>query len=361
MLVQLIKKTMDRILLLVDWAKKTPFFLENGFAERDIDYKVFDIPDYTMKDRIEKFGVINLYYKYTKLAFRAVQASTASDIIICWNFTTSIATGIACKILRKKRRILGLNIIAPGRTGILNSFRNNLFRLVMRSPDFYITINSNSYISEYSKRFKLPETKFHVLHDSIHPTNFPDKSDYEGDYIFCGGEAKRDWETLFKACRLTPDINYICIARKKFFSHELEIPSNVQMFFDLDEKQFNDYMRRSAIVALPLNSAVPAGLIVLLNAALLKKPVIVTRTSSTENYITDNETGMLSTMFDHKELASKITALHTNRLKRQALGTALHDVVLDKYSTEKYTCRLIDILHEIDWLPDIHKNLKKIK
>lgn len=42
--------------------------------------------------------------------------------------------------------------------------------------------------------------------------------------VFCGGEAMRDWKTLFKAALLLPDTKFVAIARKKYFDNKLIIP-----------------------------------------------------------------------------------------------------------------------------------------
>lgn len=201
------------------------------------------------------------------LAHKAVKESNKDDIIICWNFTTSIAVGWICRFLNKERRIIALNIIALSLKGFIGTFRNKLFSSVMRKSYFVITVNSSELIARYSKQFNISETKFNVLHDPFIST--PDLCQFSPgqNFVFCGGEAHRDWETLFAAAALIPEIRFVFIARKIFYKKSFRILGNVSLLFKVDYSIFYSKMRESSLVVIPLSTNIPAGLIVLLNAA----------------------------------------------------------------------------------------------
>ena len=258
--------------ILIDWRYSGEFFLETEFKKRCIDYKVLDIPNYDVQERTTKIGSLKIYYKYMVLAHKAVKESTTKDIIVCWNFTTSIAVGWMCRFLNKKRKIVALNIIAPPYKGFIGTFRNKLFSSVMRKDGFVITVNSSEYIARYSKQFNISGEKFNVLHDPFVPTSDLCQFSPGQNFVFCGGEAHRDWETLFAAATLVPDIKFVCVARKKFYNKSLNTPENLSLLFDVDYSIFYSKMRESSLVVIPLSTTLPAGLIVLLNAASLAKP-----------------------------------------------------------------------------------------
>ena len=113
--------------ILVDWKDDGTFFLKYEFLKLGKTLKIFDIPNYDINDRIKKYRIIFLYCKYMKLAFDALMNSKNGELIICWNFTTSIALGYLCKIFRKQRKILALNIIANKRGKMLDMFRRIVF------------------------------------------------------------------------------------------------------------------------------------------------------------------------------------------------------------------------------------------
>src|SRR5690554_2308974 len=141
--------------ILVDWADGSSFFLKKEFEKINIATIIYDIPNYNIKDRTKKWRLPILYIKYITLANKALKKSKSGDFIICWNFTTSIALGYLCKLFNEERTILALNIIAHKKIGIGEFIRKMIFTPVMENPNFFITVNSNYYITEYSNRFRI--------------------------------------------------------------------------------------------------------------------------------------------------------------------------------------------------------------
>jgi glycosyltransferase involved in cell wall biosynthesis len=333
--------------ILVDWQNSERFFLKKELSEMGDICVIYDIPNYTMKDRTIRLRIFNLYFKYVQLAFRAFKNSTDNDVLICWNFTTSIALGYLCKIYKQKRIIIALNIIAHPRNGMIDKLRQWIFQPVMNMPSYYITVNSELYIEEYSHRFKVAQEKFHVLSDPIqvHEDNLNHFS--KGNYIFVGGEAQRDWETLFQASEYLPEISFVCIARKKYFNHNLVVPINMKLIFDTDEEMFYDYMKHSNLVIIPLKSHLPSGLIILLRAAMMLKPIIATNTPSVRNYIINGENGLLVEHGNPKELAEKIKLLNNDPNLNKKLAISLFEYINENFSQKSYAKKLKDIVYNI--------------
>jgi len=99
-------------------------------------------------------------------------------------------------------------------------------------------------------------------------------------------------------------------------------------------------------VAIPLIYQSPAGLIVLLESVSYYKPVIATRTPSTENYITDGINGFLTNAGDENELAEKIRVLWDDLELQKKFGRNLNQSVMKNHSPEQYTANLLSILAE---------------
>ncbi len=332
--------------ILIDWKKTEDFFIEKSFIEQGIDCQLHDIPNYSMKDRTKTYRVFFLYYKYLQLAYRVIKKSKENDVLICWNFTTSIACGYICKIFRKRRVILGLNIIAHRRNRFIDMVRKIIFFPILNNPNFFLTVNSPLYIDDYSKRFNVKKEKFFILNDPI-PSSEIQPFNYGNSYIFVGGEAQRDWETLFNACYHVPQIKFVCIARKKYFDHSLKIPSNVELYFDTNQKTFNDYMRNACMVIIPLKSKLPCGLIILLEASLMQKPIIATNTPSISNYIKNGERGILVEQGDSKELVEKIKVLYNDIEIQKRLTANLLNYVIANHSRDNYLIKLMEIVNKI--------------
>ncbi len=336
----------QQIFLLIDRKYDPNFFLIKKFNEAGILLHVIDIPNYTLKDRTVKFRIILLYFKYLIQATRAFRQSKKGDILITWIFTPAIGVGFINRLFNRKRKILALNLIAHSSAGFLSKIRASIFHYAMNQPDFHTTINDADYIFINADRFHVPVSNFHILHDplenklDINKLEIKDKG-----YIFCGGEAQRDWKLYLDIATLLPEIKFIGIARKKFFSPQWTIPENVEMHYDVDYQIFSRYMAEASIILLPLKSTLPCGLLVIVDASVLKKPVIATATPSTRNYISENKTGYLVQLGDTQNFLDKITYLSEHPEEKQRLGNNLHQHIESEYSTDVYFNNLINILN----------------
>ncbi len=338
-----------KIFFLVDWKYDSAFFVENAFKSKGIEYEVIGISNKNdSKDYTSKLGALNLYFKYLILAYKALKKSKRGDLIICWNFTTSIAVGWVSKLLCVNRKVLALNIIAPAKNGLIGKFRDTLFRKVLQTPSFYITVNSLELVDRYSNQFNLNKEKFYELSDVVDSSIFikAEKSD-QNNYVFCGGEARRDWVTLFKACTLTPEIKYVGVARRKYFDTSISIPKNIDLLFDIEKSKFDELLKGAYLVALPITEDVPAGLIVLLDSATNGIPIVASNTAAIRNYIKNNETGLLVDIGDYEKLALSITTLFQNKKFRNKLSNSLQTLVVDKFNPKEYNQNLIKIINLI--------------
>jgi glycosyltransferase involved in cell wall biosynthesis len=213
--------------------------------------------------------------------------------------------------------------------------------------NYFITVNSEQYIRDYALRFKISVKKFFLLNDPFQEKDIREFK-YQRSYIFVGGEAQRDWDTLFQAAQHLPEIKFVCVARKKYFKSNLFIPSNVTLLFDLDSKSFYEYMDNSSIVVIPLKSELPAGLIILLKAASMRKPIIATATPAISNYIINEESGLLFKKGNVLELVEAINKLYFDEKKQEYFSNKLLDNVMFDHSPSKYTERLIEIITKLE-------------
>ncbi len=111
-----------------------------------------------------------------------------------------------------------------------------------------------------------------------------------GDFIFCGGNHKRDHQSFFDAIRNTD------IPAKVVTDQELpkDIPGNVQTFGHLPLDEYIQMMKDSRFVVVPLLlSKVPHGHCDISNALSVGKAIITTKSATAGDYITHNVHGIL--------------------------------------------------------------------
>ena len=220
--------------------------------------------------------------------------------------------------------------------GLLNSMlRKLIYNRAFKYETFWFSVNDEQLIEPYAKEFKFPQSRIFILHDPFYEAD--EREDYKdaGDYVFTGGDAYRDWKGVVNSARELPAIKFVGVARHKYFPHELKLPDNLTMHFDTSSDTFYSLLKQSKIVFLPLNSMAPCGLIVMMKAALLSKPVIITETPSTQNYIKDKVSGRLIKMSDEEQMKAAITELYQSADKRVTYTSYLKDYILQNFSTEK--------------------------
>ncbi|MDB5277765.1 MAG: hypothetical protein JWR61_2720 [Ferruginibacter sp.] len=300
----------------------------------------------SMKNRTVSWRRIILYYKYIQVAIASIQKSKQDDLIIAQNFVIGAWTGFFCKLLGIKRTILSLNMISHDKGFINTIVRRVVYNTAFKYPYFYITVNSKGLIDVYSKEFKIHVDHFYLLHDAIreHYESAPFKP---GDgSVFCGGEAMRDWNTLFNAAKLLPKVPFTAVARKIHFDLSLEIPENVTMYYDCEFDFFYQKLTESSVVAMPLTTTAPAGLTVMIKAALLSKPIIITATPSTKDYIEDNVNGILLEKGDEKRLAAEIIRILSDDTVAERLTTSMTKSI-KAFSMENYFGTMENIVRQL--------------
>ena len=332
------------------------FFLVDTKAE-DIKWmrQHFDNENYTteavamnssLKNRTVSWRKSILIYKYINVSLKTISKSTEEDVIISGNFIVGAFIGFFCKISKINRTILSLNMISHEKGLVNKAVRKIVYNTAFTYPKFFITVNSKELIDSYSTSYAIKKDHFFVLEDPI--MNYYEVADYKpgNGTVFCGGEAMRDWKTLFNAAQLLPNVKFVAIARKIYFDATLIVPSNVTLYFDKDYNFFYDRLKESSVVAMPLSSTAPAGLIVMIRSAMLSIPVIVTSTSSTRNYIENEFNGILIEVGDEKKLASQIDLLLSDSTLRERLCLNMSKTIKE-FSLENFSKKLESIILKI--------------
>jgi len=145
----------------------------------------------------------------------------------------------------------------------------------------------------------------------------------DGGFVFAGGRTFRDYATLFAALDGTG-----APAKVVGPSPPLRNVEGVEIIESLPIDDFENLMAASSVVVIPLEDRrISTGQSVILQAMILGKAVIATRTAGTEDYFTDGENGVLVAPGDVTELRSAIQRLMADASLRQRLGNAARKTV----------------------------------
>ncbi|MGA9115980.1 MAG: glycosyltransferase family 4 protein [Bacteroidota bacterium] len=332
-----------RLLLLLDSASGDSFWLTRALRERGVLKGYRDIPAYDMRHRTTRFGKLVLWRQYLQLAWAGLRSSARGDVIVSWNAVAGCLCAFLNDLLRRGRRVLILNLIVYEKGLLHTMLRRFVYRRALASRDVAVTVNSPHLKKHYEEIYGLSIRRSHVLHDVI-DTGGRVWGFHPGQgYVFCGGEARRDWGLMADVAARLGNTAFVFAARRKGFP-AMALPPNVRMVFDVPLGEFYGLLLDSSIVALPLTSHVTAGLIVLLQAARCCKPVIMTRSPVTENYITDGKEGVLVELHDRDGMARAVGELMADAKIRRAYAESLQRKVMADFTPEAYTERLLSIL-----------------
>ncbi len=326
-----------KIVILADFktTSETKFWLKEELERFNYDIDLRGIPDYNAKDEESNIGKIKIWFKYFKLSITGIRRTAKNDTLLTDNFVIGALAAFLCKIFAFKRKIIALNMIAHNKGVINKIFRKVVYDIAFKYKTFWFSVNDEQLIANYSEVFNFPKERIFILHDAVHAGD--EQRDYEetDDYVFTGGDAFRDWNGFIKCAEELPAIQFVGVARNKYFPAEQALPSNLKMYFDTSSVEFYSLLKKSKIVFLPLNSLAPCGLIVMMKAALLSIPVIITETPSTKNYMLDKVSGRLVGMHDLKDMKNSILELYNSGELRMMYAKKLKSHLLANFSVER--------------------------
>ncbi len=158
----------------------------------------------------------------------------------------------------------------------------------------------------------------------------------DGGYLFAAGRTFRDFPTMIAAVRPTSHATVI-VASRSVAKLPTDAP-HIRLHEDIPIAEFSKLLEGARVVVVPLQDRrISTGQIVILHAMALGKPVIVTRTSGSVDYIDDGENGLLVPPSDPEALRRAIDRVMSDAGLRQRLGEAARKTVLKKHLPHHYT------------------------
>ena len=336
---------MEKIILLLNWKlSKNSFWLQQKLIDKGINVKVIGIPKFDRRNRYIKWRKVRLIIQYSILSIKGIKlARKQNSVIISWSFFCGIITALLSS--RQCNKVVALNMVVFEKSLLPKVLKNLFLEKIFSTKKIITTVNSNYLLNKYQFNYKIPPNHIHVLKDPWSPDyekSIPNI--YSGNYIFSGGEAARDWDMVLRIAEKLPQISFRIIARKNLWYTELPIPQNVQVRFDAPKKEFYSEIKNSRFVILPIKGKVTAGLTVLIRSVLLGKLVIATNTPSTQNYYPETCQELLVNQNSIKKFIELITLYWNSDHHLLNKSRELQRFILDKYSPDKYTKKLIEII-----------------
>ncbi len=207
-----------------------------------------------------------------------------------------------------------------------------------------IGVHSRKQADRYAKVFSLPVEKFVFLpyHTTLYGADYPVS---EGDYIFSGGDSRRDYATLIQAVRGFPYRVVIAVLRRDHFQG-LNIPPNVEILA-ASHDQFFSLMAGARLVVVPMRGGLlhSAGHQTYLNAMAMGKPVVVADDCGADEYITHGVTGLVVQPGDSASLREALRSLMENLNLARWLGSNAKAAAA-QHTPEQFYERIFALVNE---------------
>jgi glycosyltransferase involved in cell wall biosynthesis len=167
-------------------------------------------------------------------------------------------------------------------------------------------------------------------------------------YVFAGGGAGRDFETLIEALRDTPLRVRIVTFSPSTLGWPGELPANVEVEWTMPLPQFLERAACARIVVVPLrNGSSDFGQTTVVQSLALGKPVVVTRSPGIVDYVHDGREGLLVEAGDIAACRAAVLRLDTDAELREACRRyALERARLSSYSA--FADRIADLCRALE-------------
>lgn len=228
-----------------------------------------------------------------------LKLSKRNDTIVCWYDFQAVLCYWLAKLSFRQRKIVCINLLLKDKASTKNKVVAWLYKKALKSKHFVASVTSVEYGKHLKNRLGIDKDLF-LLHDVFHEDYKVNASfDICPNTVFCGGRNGRDWKFMIEVAKVMPHVLFHLVMPKVTYDEfQQELPSNVVAKYNISMEDFMKEMCSSEIVALPLDTEAPAGLIVLFQAAANMKYIITTDTMTTREYLSDGRGRLLPNIVD---------------------------------------------------------------
>lgn len=263
-----------------------------------------------------------LITRWLKGCMNMLKQSHHGDTIVCWYDFQAVLCYWLAKLSFRQRKVVCINLLLKDKASAKNKIVAWLYKKALTSKHFVASVTSVEYGIHLKERLGIDKELF-LLHDVFHEDYKVNASfDICPNTVFCGGRNGRDWKFMIEVAKIMPHVQFNLVMPKVTFDeYQHVLPSNVVAKYNLSMNDFMKEMSSCEIVALPLDTEAPAGLIVLFQAAANMKYIITTDTMTTREYLSEGRGCLLPNDVDvwKKVINEKLGNAKSNILASEKL------------------------------------------
>ncbi|NEQ42732.1 MAG: glycosyltransferase family 4 protein [Leptolyngbya sp. SIOISBB] len=200
----------------------------------------------------------------------------------------------------------------------------------------------------YSDWLGLPIERFQFIPHCDKPIPIEWEQEVDDPFITAQGSAHRDFETFFQAIEQSK-IKTV-LASSKVALEGKELPSTVTAPFGISRQdcwKLNQQSRFSVVPMMDRPDIPAAGIVTIVEAMLMGRPVIATRCNGAEDYIVHGETGFLVEPNSVDSLKEAIETLWHDDQLREKMSLAAKQYADKHFSYQGGAHALLPILDEL--------------
>ena len=281
---------------------------------------------------------------WMKGALQLLRMSDKNDILICWFDFQAVLCYWFSLLLFQKRNIIALNIMLKDKPTIKNKCVSYLYKKALTNKRFKATFATKEYANLCCGKLKIDIDK-PILRDVYIPSIQAKKQQDNKRSVFVGGRNARDWKTAFAVAEKMQDVSFtFVLPPDEYDKYISKNYANVQFHKSVTLNEFISLQKESSITYLPLNTEIPAGLIVLYQSAQIHQMVVTSDTCTTRGYITNGFSGALVPLFSVDEAIKTIDYYLANIDKRNFCCDNLLSFLELECNQNKYIETIIELI-----------------
>lgn len=262
------------------------------------------------------------------------EARDADALVLCTVGLEAVVAGLARSVIARSTALVVADPLLPRR-----SAGEAVVAVGLRRVDRFAVVRSADALV-LARRFGVPQSRVTFMPFPV-PSDLLTVEAPDGDYVYSAGWAHRDWPTLVAALMRA---DWPAVLAPRFgFNVPAPLASRVRVI-PLPPAEGRRYMQRAGVVALSfVDTDLPSGPLVLLDALAMGKPVVVSDVAGARDYVLDRTTALLVPPDDTHAMAEALTELRRDRALRTRLGVAARQWCREADTAPTFVRRLVGL------------------
>jgi glycosyltransferase involved in cell wall biosynthesis len=291
-----------------------------------------------------------------RLAFKSLTSTPVPRVIVVYSHIEVLMVSAVRLFLRRQQtKIVLMGFILTARRGRFHNYlRGKYFRFIF-SLTSLVVVHSQTEAKRYADQFEGCGSRFvfipwatHVNGlDALRTSNGP-KVDGDNGYILTAGRSGRDYRTLFEAFRSSNHrVRVVCDYAAAL--NGCRPSANIEVYDHCYGEAYLKQLWNAYCVVIPLAvDDISAGQMVLIQAMAMGKPIVITGTTTTAEYLTDGYDGLCVPACDPIALREAVDRLFKDQQLSKRLGTNAESTYSSRFSIPVFVSRLLQEIKIID-------------